>query len=85
MNSLVLGLITGLLFSESIFGRPLMFNHMTVFGILSWLVYCALLVGRRLKGWRGRKAIHWAVAGFVALMLSYFGVSFVHEIVLGHA
>lgn len=82
---LTLTLITGLLFSESIFGRPLVLNHMTVFGILSWLVYCALLVGRRLRGWRGRKAIHWAVAGFVALMLSYFGVSFVHEIVLGHA
>lgn len=31
------------------------------------------------------KAIHWAVAGFVALLLSYFGVIFVHEIILGRA
>jgi ABC-type uncharacterized transport system permease subunit len=82
---LTLTLLTGVLFSESIFGKPFVFNHMTVFGAISWLVYCALLVGRRLKGWRGRKAIHWAVAGFVALMLSYFGVIFVHEVILGRA
>ena len=82
---LTLTLVTGISFSESIFGKPLVVNHMTVFGVLSWLVYCALLVGRRWRGWRGRKAIHWAVAGFVALMLSYFGVSFVHEIILGRA
>lgn len=82
---LTLTLITGVLFSESIFGKPLVFNHMTVFGVISWLVYFALLVGRRLRGWRGRKAIHWALAGFVALMLSYFGVTFVHEIILGRA
>ncbi len=80
---LTLTLLTGVLFSEKIFGKPLVFNHMTVLGIISWLIYCALLVGRRVNGWRGRKAIHWAVAGFVALMLSYFGVTFVHEIILG--
>jgi ABC-type uncharacterized transport system permease subunit len=82
---LTLTLLTGVLFSESIFGKPFVFNHMTVFGVISWLVYCALLLGRRMQGWRGRKAIHWAVAGFVALMLSYFGVIFVHEIILGRA
>jgi ABC-type uncharacterized transport system permease subunit len=80
---LTLTLITGFLFAEAIFGYPLPWNHMTVFGLLSWLIYFALLVGRRRYGWRGRHAIHWAVAGFVLLMLSYFGVSFVHEIILG--
>lgn len=82
---LTLTLITGVLFAEAIFGQPLPWNHMTVFGLMSWLIYCALLLGRRLSGWRGRKAIHWAVAGFVALLLSYFGVIFVHEIILGRA
>jgi ABC-type uncharacterized transport system permease subunit len=80
---LTLTLLTGILFSESIFGRALPWSHMTIFGLMSWVIYFALLVGRRLRGWRGRKAIHWAVAGFVALMLSYFGVTFVHEIILG--
>lgn len=82
---LTLTLITGVLFAEAIFGKALPWNHMTVFGFLSWLIYFALLLGRRMLGWRGRKAIHWAVAGFVALMLSYFGVTFVHEIILGRA
>lgn len=82
---LTLTLITGVFFAESIFGKALPWNHMTVFGLISWLVYGALLVGRGLRGWRGRKAIHWAVAGFIALMLSYFGVTFVHEVILGRA
>lgn len=29
-------------------------NHKTVFGIASWLIFGALLLGRRIYGWRGR-------------------------------
>jgi hypothetical protein len=47
---LTLTLITGVLFAEAIFGKPLPWNHMTVFGFLSWLIYFALLLGRRLQG-----------------------------------
>lgn len=80
---LTLTLASGIVFSEEVFGRALPFNHKTVFGITSWLVFAALLVGRRLYGWRGRTAITWTLAGFVFLLLAYVGVKFVLEVILG--
>jgi ABC-type uncharacterized transport system permease subunit len=82
---LTLTLVSGFLFSEALYGRAVTFTHMTVFGLASWLIFAALLVGRRVKGWRGRTAIYWTLAGFVTLLLSYVGVKFVLEVVLGRA
>jgi ABC-type uncharacterized transport system permease subunit len=45
-------------------------------------VFGILLIGRWLMGWRGKIAIRWTLAGFIALMLAYFGSKFVLEIVL---
>ena len=80
---LTLTLLSGILFSEEIFGKPLPFNHKTVFGVASWVIFAALLLGRRFYGWRGRTAIHWTLAGFITLMLAYVGVKFVLEVLLG--
>ncbi len=79
---LTLTLASGALFSDAIFGTPLPLNHKTVFGVISWLIFAALLWGRRRYGWRGRPAITWTLAGFVCLLLAYVGVQFVLEVVL---
>lgn len=79
---LTLTLVSGMMFSEELFHEPMQFNHKTIFAILSWLVYAALLSGRRLWGWRGRIAIRWTLAGFVMLVLAYIGSKFVLEILL---
>ena len=80
---LTLTLISGIVFSEDIFGKALTFNHKTVFGVASWLIFGALLIGRHVRGWRGRTAIYWTLAGFVSLMLAYVGTKFVLEVILG--
>lgn len=80
---LTLTLASGILFSEALFGRPLVFDHKTVFAIASWVIFAALLAGRHLYGWRGRTALRWTLAGFVALMLAYVGTRFVLEVILG--
>lgn len=82
---LTLTLASGVLFSETLFGKALSFNHKTVFAIVSWLIFAALLVGRHLRGWRGRKALRWTLAGFAALLLAYVGSRFVLEVILGRA
>jgi ABC-type uncharacterized transport system permease subunit len=78
-------LVTGALFSEELFGRALRFNHKTLFAALSWLIFGALLVGRWRYGWRGRRALRWTLAGFVALLLAYVGSRFVLEVILGRS
>lgn len=80
---LTLTLISGVFFSETLFGKALTFNHKTVFAILSWLIFAALLMGRHLRGWRGRVALRWTLAGFAALLLAYVGSRFVLEVILG--
>jgi ABC-type uncharacterized transport system permease subunit len=80
---LTLTLASGILFSEEVFGRALRFDHKTVFGILSWLIFGALLGGRQLYGWRGRVAMRWTLSGFLVLVLAYIGSKFVLEVILG--
>lgn len=75
-------LVTGVLFSEAVFGRPLVWNHKVVFSFLAWLIYAGLLLARQVWGIRGRRAARWAVAGFILLVIGYLGSKFVVEIVL---
>src|SRR6186713_2116541 len=74
--------VSGLFFSEQLFGKPLTITHKTVFGILSWFIFGGLLVGHHFRGWRGRTAVRWTVAGFVALLLAYIGSKVVLELIL---
>jgi ABC-type uncharacterized transport system permease subunit len=79
---LTLTLITGAMFSERLFGVAFRPDHKTVFTFVSWLLFGVLLAGRHLRGWRGRVALRWTLAGFVTLMLAYVGSHFVLEVVL---
>lgn len=79
---LTLTVVSGLFFSEQLFGKPLTFTHKTVFGILSWLIFGGLLAGHFVRGWRGRTAVLWTLAGFTALLLAYVGSKVVLELIL---
>lgn len=57
--------------------------HKTVFSLLAWAVFAALLVGRRRQGWRGQRATRWLYAGALLLLLAYAGSRFVFEVLLG--
>ncbi len=80
---LTLTLASGIVFSESMFGRALRFDHKTLFAVLSWATFALLLAGRYFYGWRGRIALRWTLSGFVMLLLAYVGSRFVMEVVLG--
>jgi ABC-type uncharacterized transport system permease subunit len=80
---LTLVLVSGVFFSEEVFGKPMSFSHKTVFGWLSWAIFAALLAGRSFYGWRGRIAVRWTLAGFLTLVLAYIGSKFVLEVLLG--
>lgn len=58
------------------------FNHKALFSLLAWGVFAALLLGRRLRGWRGRHATRWLYAGSGLLLLAYAGTRFVLEVLL---
>ena len=80
---LSLTLASGMLFTEQLFGKPLTFTHKSLFSVLGWLTFGALLLGRWRYGWRGRVALRWIIAGTVFIFLAYLGAKFVLEVLLG--
>lgn len=80
---LTLTLLSGILFSEQLFGQPLVWSHHIVLSLVAWGVFGVLLIGHWRLGWRGRHAVRWTIGGFVLLVLAYFGTKFVLEVVLG--
>jgi len=79
---LTLTLLTGIVFTETLFGTAFRVDHKTVFATISWLLFGILLIGRHFRGWRGRVALRWTLAGFITLMLAYVGSRFVIEVLL---
>jgi ABC-type uncharacterized transport system permease subunit len=79
---LTLTLLSGMAFDEQLHNRAFVFNHKTVFTIISWFIFGALLYGHRKHGWRGKVAIRWTLSGFVVLFLAYVGSKFVLEFIL---
>jgi ABC-type uncharacterized transport system permease subunit len=79
---LSLTVLSGVVFSEQLFGRALRWDHKNLFALLSWLLFAALLAGRRWRGWRGKTALRFTLAGFATLALAYVGSRFVFEVVL---
>jgi ABC-type uncharacterized transport system permease subunit len=80
---LTLTLLSGVMFSEQIFGKAWQFNHKVLFGFISWGVFGVLLWGHYAYGWRGKVAVRWTLSGFAFLLLAYLGSKFVLEVLLG--
>ena len=81
-GALTLAVITGSLISMAATGKLLPFDHKTVFTLLSWATFGVLLLGRHLRGWRGRIALRYTLVGFVFVVLAYTGSRFVIEVIL---
>ncbi len=79
---LTLTLISGLFFSDQLFGTPLPFTHHIILSLITWLAFAILLIGRRQFGWRGRQAVRWTVGGFVLLVFAYLSAEFLLKLAL---
>jgi ABC-type uncharacterized transport system permease subunit len=76
---------TGVFFSEQLFGSPFALTHKSAFSILAWFVFGTLILGRRLRGWRGQIALRWTLSGLLLMLLAYAGSRFVLEFLLGRS
>jgi ABC-type uncharacterized transport system permease subunit len=85
---LTLTLIAGFVFGEQLYGAAGIhwkWDHKTVFSVLSWLTFGALLLGRHQFGWRGRRAVRVLYTGSAFLLFAYAGSRFVLEVILGRS
>lgn len=80
---LVGGIVAGFVYVEDLFAQHLV--HKTVLSLVSLGVFGSLLAGHHLFGWRARTAIRMTIAGFVLLVLAFFGSQLVLEFILERA
>lgn len=78
-TALTIGLITGFVYAHLVWGKFWSWDNKEIWSMISWLIYAALLHGRLVSGWRGRRAAVMAVVGFAALLFTFFGVNFLLE------
>ncbi len=73
---LSLGILTGAVWAESAWGRYWSWDPKETWSLITWFIYASLLHARLVKGWQGRRIAWLAVLGFLAVLFTYFGVSF---------
>lgn len=56
--------------------------HKTVLTVLAWALFVTLLAGRHFLGWRAVTAIRLTLAGFVVLVVAFFGSQLVIEYIV---
>ncbi|MFT5162523.1 MAG: ABC-type uncharacterized transport system permease subunit [Alteromonadaceae bacterium] len=78
---LSLALLSGFIYLDNMFARSV--AHKTILSMIAWVIYVALIVGHRYRGWRGKSAVIGTITGAILLTLAYFGSRFVREIILG--
>lgn len=79
---LTLTVLSGVVFSEQLFGIAFKWDHKIIFTLLSWILFGSLLAGRKWRGWRGKTALRFTLTGFTTLLLAYVGSRFVLEVIL---
>ena len=73
---LTLGVLTGALWSNRVFGQLWFWDPKETWFFITWLIFLAYLHARYTLEWRGRCAAILAIVGFVALLFTYVGVDF---------
>jgi len=76
--SIALGI--GFIYVEDLMAQHIV--HKTVFSLLSWLLFGALLVGNWRAGWRGKRAANMTIYAFILLAIGFVGSKFVLEMLI---
>ncbi|MBI9086194.1 MAG: c-type cytochrome biogenesis protein CcsB [Desulfobacterales bacterium] len=72
---LTAGIITGSVWANSAWGRYWGWDPKETWSLITWFVYATLLHAKLIRGWYGRRVAYLSIAGFVAVLFTYFGVN----------
>ena len=73
---LTLGIITGALWGDRVFGYLWAWDPKETWSFITWLIFMAYLHARYTLDWKGRRAAILAIIGFLAVIFTYVGVDF---------
>ena len=69
-------LITGAIWANESWGRPWGFDSKETGALVAWLTYAAFLHTRISRGWKGESSAYFAILGFLLVIFTYLGVSY---------
>ncbi len=70
---ITLGILTGSLWSERLWGSVWNWDPKEVLALLVWIIYASYLHLRLIAGWKGRKSAILSVIGFILFLIAFFG------------
>jgi cytochrome c-type biogenesis protein CcsB len=73
---LTVGIITGAVWANTAWGRYWGWDPKETWSFITWMIYATLLHARNMRGWRGRRIAYLSIIGFVAVLVTYFGVNY---------
>jgi cytochrome c-type biogenesis protein CcsB len=73
---LTFGLVSGSLYAHYTLGSFWRWDPKEVWSLITWLLYAALLHGRLVSGWRGRRSALLSILFFLVLVFSFLGMKF---------
>ena len=73
---LTIGIITGSVWANSAWGRYWGWDPKETWSLITWFIYALFLHARLMRGWQGTRIAIISVAGFAAVLFTYFGVNY---------
>lgn len=73
---LTIGIITGAIWANYAWGTYWSWDPKETWSLITWFIYGAYLHARNTAGWRGKRAAYLALIGFMSVLFTYWGVSF---------
>jgi cytochrome c-type biogenesis protein CcsB len=73
---LTIGIITGSVWANQAWGSYWSWDPKETWSLITWFVYAILLHARLVRGWRGKGIAYISLAGFTAVLFTYFGVNY---------
>jgi len=73
---LSIGIISGSMWAQRAWGAFWNWDPKETFSLALWFVYLVYLHGRIARGWQGRRSAYCAIAGFILMIFTYIGASF---------
>jgi cytochrome c-type biogenesis protein CcsB len=77
---LTVGIIMGGIWAYNAWGRFWGWDPKETWAFITAMIYAGYLHMRFVKGWRGRKAVYVSMAGFAAVVFTFYGVNFLSEL-----
>ena len=73
---LTVGIITGAVWANSAWGTCWSWDPKETWSLITWFVYALALHARYTRGWSGTRMAWVALAGFLSVIFTYYGVNF---------